>query len=153
METNAHQFFPWVAVGPDGVIHVVWYDTRSVDDGPTNAESNLFYTSSSDGGDTWSTTNERVSTLGFVPNLDDQFGGGFIGDYNGITATTGAAHPVWTGYRGQDQDIFHATISGVPNDPPTADAGGPYVGTEDLPINGTAGSVSVCLQVVIRCFA
>ena len=137
VETNAHQFFPWVAVGPDGVIHVVWYDTRGVGGSATNEEINLFYTSSSDGGDTWS-ANERVSAQGFVPNSGDQFGGAFIGDYNGITATTGTAHPVWTGYRGQDQDIFHATISRVPNDPPPADASGPHVGTEDLPINGTA---------------
>ena len=119
VETNAHQFFPWLAVGPDGVVHVVWYDTRSVYDGPTNAEINLFYTSSSDGGDTWS-ANKRVSAQGFVPNSGDQFGGAFIGDYNGIAATTAAAHPVWTGYRGQDQDIFYATISQVPNDPLTS---------------------------------
>ena len=119
METNAHQFFPWLAVGPDGVIHVVWYDTRGVGGSATNGEINLFYTSSSDGGDTWS-ANERVSAQGFVPNSGDQFGGAFIGDYNGIAATTAAAHPVWTGYRGQDQDIFYATISGVPNDPLTS---------------------------------
>ena len=119
VETNAHQFFPWVAVGPDGVIHVVWYDTRGVGGSATNEEINVFYTSSSDGGDTWS-ANERVSAQGFVPNSGDQFGGGFIGAYNGITATTGTAFPVWTGYRGQDQDIFHATISRVPNDPLTS---------------------------------
>ena len=118
-ETNAHQFFPGLAVGPDGVIHVVWYDTRGVGGSATNEEINLFYTSSSDGGDTWS-ANERVSPRGFVPNSGDQFGGGFIGDYNGIAATPAAAHPVWTGYQGQDQDIFHATISGVPNDPLTS---------------------------------
>ena len=86
---------------------------------------------------TWS-ANERVSDQGFVPNFGDQFGGGFIGDSNGIAASSATAHPVWTGYRGQDQDIFYAPISGVPNDPPTADAGGPHVGTEDLPISGTA---------------
>ena len=101
------------------MIHVVWYDTRGVGGSATNEEINVFYTSSSDGGDTWS-ANERVSAQGFVPNSGDQFGGGFIGAYNGITATTGTAFPVWTGYRGQDQDIFHATISRVPNDPLTS---------------------------------
>ena len=133
-ETNAHQFFPWLAVGPNGVIHVVWYDTRSVDAGPTNAEINLFYTSSSDGGGTWS-ANERVSAQGFVPNSGDQFGGAFIGDYNGIAATNPKAHPVWTGYRGQDQDIFYAAVGGVPNDPPTAAfVDSPYGGEEDTAI-------------------
>ena len=115
-ETDAHQFFPWLAVGPDGQINVVWYDTRAVGEGATNAEINLFFTFSTDGGAHWGSDgdngpNVRVSAEGFVPNADDQFGGKFIGDYNGLAASPDTAHPLWTGYRGQDQDIFYATVS------------------------------------------
>ena len=109
-ETAAHQFFPWLAVGSDGVIHVVWYDTRAVGVGSANEEINLYYTSSDDGGVTFDDDNTRVSAQGFMPNAGDQFGGGFIGDYNGLAASVDNAHALWTGYRDQDQDIFYATV-------------------------------------------
>src|SRR5919201_729098 len=48
------------------------------------------------------TTTTKVSTASSFPNNDSFFSGQFIGDYNGITATAGTAHPSWTDIRGPD---------------------------------------------------
>lgn len=49
--SGAWQWFGTMSVAPDGRIDVIWNDTRN---DPTATFSELFYTSSSDGGATWS---------------------------------------------------------------------------------------------------
>ncbi|MBD3233672.1 MAG: T9SS type A sorting domain-containing protein [candidate division Zixibacteria bacterium] len=98
------QFFPWVSCDPDGYVHVFFYDRR---DDPSNIDFHGYYTRSEDGGDTW-TANERVTTAPSDPYTD--FSGGFIGDYNGITAVGHRAHPLWTDTRNGGQDIFTAQV-------------------------------------------
>ncbi len=44
----------------------------------------------------------RVSTASTSPNLDQFISGKFIGDYNGMTASSTTAHPIWTDIRGLD---------------------------------------------------
>jgi hypothetical protein len=46
------------------------------------------------------TTTTKVSTASSFPNNDAFFSGQFIGDYSGMTATAGTAHPIWTDIRG-----------------------------------------------------
>lgn len=93
--TGIHSFFPWMAVDPQGIIHVVFYDNR--------LSANLldvFATQSSDCGQSFG-SNDRVTNTSFNPALDG-FGGAFIGDYIGVTATSQFVHPLYmsTGLRG-----------------------------------------------------
>ncbi len=130
------QFFPWIAVGDSGRVGVMYYDT-SIDNDVSlpgignRCDDNVIYqirfTYSLDGGVTWSTpgtvSEELSETQSFDPN--DPFV--FIGDYAGMTVTTGASgqgnfHPVWTDLRewtdaAREQpdktegDIYTATVT------------------------------------------
>jgi len=51
---------------------------------------------------TSTTATTKISTASSYPNNDAFFNGQFIGDYNGITAAAGTAHPIWTDIRGSD---------------------------------------------------
>lgn len=97
-----HQFFPWMSVDPNGTIHIVFYDNRRGD----GSLLNLFYAQSTDGGTSFG-ANEQVTDRSFDPNI--QFKGGFIGDYNGVTATEDTVHPLWTDTRDGNQDVFTDT--------------------------------------------
>ncbi|HEX6850986.1 MAG TPA: sialidase family protein [Candidatus Polarisedimenticolaceae bacterium] len=70
------RYHPWLAVGADGVVHVVYYDTsRSAD----RTRVDLFYAYSTDGAQTWSVP-QRVTSVQ-SPNINDGFE---WGDYNGL---------------------------------------------------------------------
>lgn len=73
---SVDRWHPFLAVGPDGTIHIIFYDTRNF---PTRTGVDLFYTYSSDGGASWSAP-VRVSSMG-SPNIDNPFE---FGDYNGL---------------------------------------------------------------------
>ncbi len=99
-EGNSAQFFPAIAVAPDGTVHVMWGDFR---DDPVEASYHIYYTSSDDGGDSWGFTNEELGlTVGdtrvtdFPTNPNKAFPQGlFIGDYFAIAATDEEAYMVW----------------------------------------------------------
>jgi hypothetical protein len=97
---SALQFFPEVSVGPDGVINVMWADTR---DDPSMVRYNIYYTRSTDAGKSWGFTDAtlgysakdtRVTDFGSNPNRGFP-GGQFLGDYMGIAATKGDVYMVW----------------------------------------------------------
>jgi len=102
------QFHPWLSVGVDGSVHVVFYDRR---DDPSNYWMNLYYTYSEDGGLSFA-PNERVTTVSSDPNAGTR--AGLIGEYIGLAAHSASrAHPVWTDMRGGDQDTYTAVIGGL----------------------------------------
>lgn len=116
------QFFPWVSVAPGGEVHVAFYDRRD-DSGDTAIH--LYAASSSNVSAGF--TNVRVSDNAFTPNSNDQFGGKFIGDYNGVAS--GSILPFWTtlvvrsqgrGPRVQDYEVLFDRASTAP--PPTGSA-------------------------------
>ncbi len=76
-ETERGQFFPFVVVDKDGVVHVAWGDMR---DDPSDTSYNIYYTKSEDCGDTFS-PNMRVSDH---PSNPMQGMPEFIGDYFGM---------------------------------------------------------------------
>ena len=114
------QFHPWLMVAPDGSIIVVFLDRR-LDSG--NLLMDLYLTTSTDGGTTWS-TNERITTVSSNPTagswqktgnypvkyeapfiLADR--AGLLGEYIGLTASSiDDIHPLWTDTRLGDQDAF-----------------------------------------------
>ena len=70
------RFHPWLKVGPDGKVWVVFYDTRNGGDRTT---VDFYYSVSDDGAQTWSAP-ERLTTV-TSPKPSDGFE---WGDYNGM---------------------------------------------------------------------
>ncbi|MBI2076871.1 MAG: exo-alpha-sialidase [Euryarchaeota archaeon] len=123
-----YQIFPAISVSPLGVIDVAWMDTRGTNQSvlkPNNggtasrvgqAHQNLdeYHTYSLDGGRTWS-RNFHVRDIddgGWDPQVcHHQNGMIFIGDYNDIDSSWGAAHPAWPDSRsGTACDVYTAIV-------------------------------------------
>jgi hypothetical protein len=85
------QFFPWAASDENGSFQVIWFDRRL---DPANVRINTWQATS--GNDGQSFTTGRISTQDWNPNRGFFSSGAFIGDYNGIAASTHAVYPVWT---------------------------------------------------------
>lgn len=123
------QFFPWIEVDTAGGLHLVFYDTRNVDqrDDQENAHVDVYYAWSDDRGETWSeirltdTPFETGDVRWTAPE------GQFLGDYLGLAAGGGRAHPLYAAAREGDLDIWTRRIeffsgSAAP-EPPTVPQG------------------------------
>jgi hypothetical protein len=85
---SGQRLMPAIAVDKAGIVHMSWFDTRN---SPANAAVlDIYATFSKDNGGTFS-PNARVTAFSF-----DAGSASFIGDYSGIAAAGGQAHPVWT---------------------------------------------------------
>ncbi len=96
--TASDQFFPWIAVGPDGLLSLIWQDRRL---DPNNVNYDVFYTNTSDG-------------VNFLPNVritsqtsrvDSNYNGG---DYSNLVVTGAGIFPVWNDYRSGINRIYTA---------------------------------------------
>ena len=74
--STVDRFHPALAVGPDGTVHLAFYDTRHV---PDRSGVDLYYSFSTDGARTWSQA-RRITTV-TSPFIHDLFE---FGDYNGL---------------------------------------------------------------------
>jgi hypothetical protein len=106
------QFNPWMDVDPlDGTIHVMFYDTR---DDPGRIKTNVYYIASSDGGSSW-VDEAKVTTAQTDETESSADLGNQYGDYNGLVAYRGMAHPIWTdrraGVPGSNEQIFTARVT------------------------------------------
>jgi hypothetical protein len=155
---NALQFFPEIARGPDGTIHVMWADMR---DDPIQTRYHIYYTQSTDGGNTFGfeseelgfrTADTRVTDFGSNPNRAFPYGL-FIGDYFSMAATDGDVYMVWPDSRlaefgGVNQKIAFARQRAIRTPDifvsPSAGAGG-----ENVTIQGFdfQPSMSVVVQL------
>jgi len=118
------QFFPWIASAPDGYIHVGWFDRR---EDSTNHNYKEYYTYSSDHGATWA-ANIAVSSAPSVPGNSN-----FIGDYSGISASTGVVMPMWTDIRaGGNQNAYVARGDYTAGSPTPTATGTPPTATSTL---------------------
>jgi hypothetical protein len=104
------QWFPFVAVGPDGRVSVVFHDRR---DDPFNRFANVYFARSSNGGGAWSET----KLTGQSSNLNWAFDNGFfIGDYNAVAVgSNGTSYPFWTDSRNgeptnRQSDVYMAIV-------------------------------------------
>ena len=86
--SEGQQFMPALTADSAGIIHVSWFDTRNSPQ--VTSSYDVYATSSSDGGVTFA-PNIRVTAASI-----DAGTASFIGDYGGIAASGGFAHPVWT---------------------------------------------------------
>lgn len=126
-KTTKNQFFPQVFVGPDDVVHIMWGDQR---DDPIGLRYNIYYTQSTDQGQTFGFTipeqnftapDTRVTDFSSNP-MKGFPGGRFIGDYMGITATEDDVFLVWPDtrlgeYGGYSQQIGFARKTAI--EPPS----------------------------------
>ena len=118
-------FFSTIAVS-GGTISIAWYDSRlgQLSNG-TITGLDVFYSDSKDGGLTFS-TNIRITSISFNPNVVERADFGdheiFMGDYVQIAASPTVAHVIWTDNREAcsnvdpvfgctNQDAFTATIT------------------------------------------
>lgn len=90
------QFLPWLAVSPDGTVHVSWLDRR---DSADNTLYHVYYTQSTDGGQTWS-ANTKVSDAASNPasalGTDNN---ATLGDHSSLAAGASRVLPIWTDVR------------------------------------------------------
>jgi len=88
---SVDRWHPWLAVGVDGTVHVVFYDTRR---DPSRTSVDLFYSFSTDGAQSWSAP-QQVTTV-ISPSLEDSFE---FGDYNGLDVVLDSLIAVYTDNR------------------------------------------------------
>jgi len=113
---RSDQFWPASAVdSTTGKVWVCFYDTR---DDPTRKRAFYTCTRSTDGGLTWAPPVHAASvasneTSGGA-NTGVFRGGREYGDYEGLAATNGVAHPVWTDSRRMRvfrEEVYTTTLS------------------------------------------
>ena len=126
---NASQFQPMLAVNPDGVVGVFWYDTAGF---PKRDRYDAYFAASQDGGATFlrkvrvsSDTSRPMGAGNMRPGpLQTEERGMFVidflsgfsrypggGDYIGMTAASdGAFHPFWSDARSGTFQLYSAAI-------------------------------------------
>jgi subtilisin-like proprotein convertase family protein len=107
------QFFPCIRVDEGGGVNVVYYDNRLF---PSVGDScSVWMSRSTDGGTTWA--DMEVADHHFLPKPTPGLGGGYMGDYIGVTSGNGKVWPFWT-----DDKVpalrFQAWTTGVDIAPP-----------------------------------
>lgn len=136
---SVDRYHPWLAVGPDGKVHVAFYDTRR---SASRTSVDLFYSSSVDGGQSFSAPIRLTAQAS--PKISDSFE---FGDYNGLDAVMGDVIAIFTDNRresggsGDSVDVYAAGLSGsLPQVTITAPASGTQV--DEGTAIGFAGSAS-----------
>ncbi len=91
--STGHQFMPAITVDGAGILHAMWFDTRNSPDG-SSAYFDIYATFSTDGGATFRPSARVTPSTIYAGSTM------FIGDYAGIAAGGGYAHPVWSNASG-----------------------------------------------------
>lgn len=118
------QFNQWLSVDPvSGAVDLSWNDARN---DPADTSTDIYFSSSADGGLSF-TANLKVTTATSDESANNPFAdaGNQYGDYEGIVAYNGIAHPVWTDGR------FDGTV-----DPATGKRLGEEVFTAAITLKG-----------------
>jgi len=108
------QFQPQLAVAPDGVVSVMFFDRRN---DPDNFKIDVYLAQSTNGGQSFH-PNVRVTNVSWDPSLDAPVPVGgppvtFIGDYQGLAVDNHFAHVFWNDTRTGTQEIFTAAMPSV----------------------------------------
>jgi len=109
LKNGANQFQPQMAVAPDGVVSISFFDTRL---DPRHRLIDVYLAQSVDQGTSF-LKNVRVTTQSWDPAVDapiDGYGNQFIGDYQGLAADNFFVHPFWNDTRTGAQEIFTAAV-------------------------------------------
>jgi hypothetical protein len=101
-------WFGTMSVAPNGRIDVVWLDTRNA---ANNTDSQLFYSYSLDGGDTWSANvavSDPFDPLVGYPNQNK------IGDYITIVSDIAGGNVAYTATFNGEQDVYYVRVAPPP---------------------------------------
>lgn len=90
---SVDRWHQWLAVGTDGTVHVVFYDTRN---DPSRTSVDLYWSTSTDGAVTWSSP--EILTSAISPHISDSFQ---FGDYNGMDIVMNELIAVFTDNRNE----------------------------------------------------
>ncbi|NNF66894.1 MAG: hypothetical protein HKM98_05245, partial [Gammaproteobacteria bacterium] len=112
------RFNQWMTVDENGVVHVVYYDTRN---SVNRTGVDLYYTFTTSGDSDWENGTvdwnepERISSE-TSPNMTDFFE---FGDYNGISVVGSKVLPVWTDNRTgvSNPDVYAADVVNITAEP------------------------------------
>lgn len=103
---NRDQWFPWVCVGPDGVVHIIYYSSQN---DPSNIMTDVYVATSYDACNTFSYTKVNDNN-GFDPRVGSrEWENGaveFMGDYIGIASSGQRVFPIWTDTRSGNEDLY-----------------------------------------------
>ncbi|MEM9555783.1 MAG: sialidase family protein [Acidobacteriota bacterium] len=101
------QFFPWLEVDRDGVLHMVYFDSRHTvqDDDALDGRFDVYYATSADRGDSW--TEIRLTDTPFgTAGIEWPVFGQFLGDYLGLTVLDDAVLVSYPRTGGADLDLY-----------------------------------------------
>ncbi|MCH7597100.1 MAG: exo-alpha-sialidase, partial [Planctomycetes bacterium] len=102
--TNAWQWFGAMSVAPNGRIDSVWYDTRTT--GVANLSA-MFYSYSTDYGNTWSTNVQVTPTFNSHVGFPNQ---NKLGDYIGCISDNGGVSVAYAATFNGEQDVWFLRI-------------------------------------------
>ncbi len=107
---NPHKWhwFGTLAVAPNGRIDVVWMDTRNA---ANNTDSQLFYSSSFDGGVSWSANVAVSQTFDPLVGYPRQQK---MGDYISMVSDSAGANVAYTATFNGEQDIYFVRVTPAP---------------------------------------
>ena len=103
--TNAWQWFGTMSVAPNGRIDVIWNDSR---EDPGGFDSQVYYSWSVDGGDTWS------ENMAVTPAFDPHLGWpnqNKIGDYYHMVSDDTGANLAYSATFNGEQDVYFLRLS------------------------------------------
>jgi hypothetical protein len=108
-QTPGDQFFPWIEVDRTGRIGIHFHDSRNVvqNDNSLPGWFDSYYMASDDGGTTW--REARLTPQSWRSDLDG-FGSGFIGDYSGMSVSSGRMVPSYITTQAGFPDIYGNVI-------------------------------------------
>src|SRR5207244_1047955 len=101
----AFQWFGTMSVAPDGRIDAVWNDTRGSSDSTMSA---LYYSFSTDGGTTWSASEQASPTWNATIGWPNQQK---IGDYCQMISRNDGADLAWAATFNGEQDVYYTRIT------------------------------------------
>jgi hypothetical protein len=101
---NKWQWFATMSVAPNGRIDVVWNDTRNSTD---YRLSRLYYSSSSDGGLSWSPNDVLSPTFNSHVGWPSQ---NKLGDYYHMVSDRVGAHLAWSATFANEQNVYYSRI-------------------------------------------
>jgi hypothetical protein len=91
--SSVDRWHQWLAVGEDGTVHVVFYDTRN---DATRQSVDMYWSYSTDGAQTWSLPEQLTTAIS--PEIEDGFE---FGDYNGLDVVMGKLIAIFTDNRNE----------------------------------------------------
>ncbi len=135
IDHNKWHWFGTLSVAPNGRIDSIWLDSRNA---PNNTDSQLFYSYSTDGGDTWA-PNVAVSNsfnpfLGY-PNQNK------MGDYMTIVSDNTGGDVAYAATFNGEEDVYYVRVAPAGGGALTLESAASVLGgfAIDLPLSGAPG--------------